>query len=340
MAALLCKILLSRKADALAFFSRGESDVKFVEDRLRELPKPDKEDAGASFDVEAPPVFFRSTSTFVARATTLKTTSRACSTIDSRKAPVSSLTSTLTKPAAEPLAKFPEIVPGAVNGTTSVFPFKDTSRTASSNNGRITSASLGCNRAASGRLSVLNVVDTDLSSILDESMFKSRERLAFSPVVKECRNKSNVHARIRELTRELKEAEIFLEMAEGAYTRVLFVHIVKVCKLCEARCSKSDASADASAAPAEFNTDAAMAGTLFPAAVFLLCSPTFGSAFLAVSSSFIDVFKSRPGSEHMISVPFTVLLKHSSNSFSVADFSSLSLFFDPSKLAKFDTIIS
>ena len=80
----------------------------------------------------------------------------------------------------------------------------------------MTSASFGCVAADSGSGIVLNEVLAQSTFMIDDSMLRSRERLAESPVVSECLNRSSVQALTLESTRDEKESAIFYEIANGA----------------------------------------------------------------------------------------------------------------------------
>jgi hypothetical protein len=72
----------------------------------------------------------------------------------------------------------------------------------------------------------MKAVSAAFTLIIDDNILSNRERLAESPVVSECRSKSNVHARTRESTREENELDAFSDIAEEAYTTEDFVQEV------------------------------------------------------------------------------------------------------------------
>lgn len=188
----------------------------------------------------------------------------------------------------------------------------ETCKSTSSSNGSITSASFGWFAADSGRGSVLKAVLAESTLIIDESIVISLLLLPESPVVKECRSNSNVHARTRESTNDEKESATFLEIAPGAYMTDDFVHDVSDPKVCAAFCSTCAAFADASAAL--LNTDASMWGFSPPPLLLLLplqpgamascsptekCSPTFGRTGRDVVPSSSVLRMSKDGTEQM-----------------------------------------
>ena len=92
----------------------------------------------------------------------------------------------------------------------------ETSISTSRMRGRITSASLGCPAADSGRGIVLKAVFAECTLMIDESMLKSLDLLVESPEVRECRRRSSVQALTLESTSEENESETFLDSAVDA----------------------------------------------------------------------------------------------------------------------------
>mmetsp|Transcript_30735 Transcript_30735/g.72133 ORF Transcript_30735/g.72133 Transcript_30735/m.72133 type:complete len:203 (+) Transcript_30735:751-1359(+) len=195
------------------------------------------------------------TCVFVEEATAFNTNIRACSTIAVKRELQSNWTFTsfsadpvgvLIKSAAN-ICEFsnawrrginlqhlyiPATVPGARSVTASLnLSFPSMTNFASNSRGRITSASLWCPLAESGRGNVLNFVVADSTLRLAPSTPNNLFRLLPSPVERECRSKRRVHAFIRESTNREKEPEILFTRAEGANGTVDFVHDVVFPKL-------------------------------------------------------------------------------------------------------------
>ena len=120
----------------------------------------------------------------------------------------------------------------------------------------MTSTSLSCPAADSGRGNVLNLVWAEFTLTMDESILRSLDRLVESPVVNEWRRSSNVQARTLESTRAEKESAIFWDMAPEEYIMEDFVQDVRDPRLCAAFCSTCAAFAESSGAL--FNTEASI----------------------------------------------------------------------------------